>query len=85
MMLVISLAVFFFFILVNSLGIVTENLKKMGVLSLTNMSAMVCTICEVVNISRHYGVAMGLCRVGYCLYILNPKPSVKKSATDTAF
>ena len=32
-----------------------------------NMSAMVCKRCGVVNISRHYGVAMGLCRVSPCL------------------
>ena len=31
------------------------------------MFAMVCKHCGVVKISRHYRVAMGLCRVGPCL------------------
>ena len=33
------------------------------------MSAMVCKCCGVVKKSRHYGVAMGLCRVGPCSVI----------------
>ena len=51
------------------------------------MSAMVCKGCGLAKISRYYGVAMGLCRVGPCSLCvpvgLSSKPKLKSECSDS--